>query len=58
MKGIRLATVAGASAVLYTPLIVTFLLLSSPDALGGDATDVLRFMAEHRTRAIIALLGL
>lgn len=54
MKRVRLAAVAGASAVLYTPVIVAFALLSSPDALSGDATDVLRFMAEHRTRTVIA----
>ena len=40
MKRVRLAAVAGASAVLYTPVIVVFLLLSSPDALSADATDV------------------
>lgn len=54
MKRVRLSVIGGASAVLYTPAIVVFLLLSSPGALNGDATDVLRFMAEHPTRTVIA----
>ena len=56
MKRIRLAGVAGASAVLYTAVIVvvTFLVAGLGVLDAANSNDVLPLMAEYRTRTIIA----